>query len=834
MNKLVALNKRCALLFLIALVQSWYIHAGNSTFTGPGNFSNAALWGGTLPGANQNLRINGTCTFDNAASNLAYGTLSVGNGAIGTLNWPVGGTNTLNVTAVSSTTAGSAIDMTNGGTLQIRTSWTTTSQTFTPGTGTIVWNVTGAASTLPATIGAYNNLTVLCTGRVASLGMATTVNGNLLISAGTLDVTAANLALTVKGNFTNNATFTQRTGTVTLSGTAAQAIGGTTATAFNNLTLGNTTAPVSGNTNFSVGGTLTANAGAVLTPAAAVVVSGAGTLTGSGSVQVTSLVAAPDLATQYTITTKTLTNLTVDFSGAGSQQVDALSTYRNLKISGTGTKTAAGAVTASGLLTVSSTFSLANFAVTVGSLTGSGTVDNSVAGTPTLTVGSAASSTFSGVIQNTSGTVALTKTGAGTLTLSGANAYSGATTISTGTLQVANVSAIPSGAGKGDVTVNGTLDLNGNSIGVNGLLGSGTVDNSVAGTPTLTVGNNNVTSTFSGVIKNTSGTVALAKTGTGTLTLSGANLYTGATAVSAGTLLVNGSLAAGAGATTVSGSATLGGTGTVRAVTVASGGIVSPGSAPGVVGTLSATSADFSAGGILLLDVPSTASYDVLNLSGALTVGGTSVLKLASVPAAAGGPITVASYGSLSGANFDFIDNASTTMGVSAAYGGAALTLTFAAPVIAIEWDPSTRDSSGLFPGATATAAWTLNGIALGAVHRTDTASGGPPTDTQDPLTFVVVNKGTVNELFTVTCAAATVPAGWTIGASAGYNVFETGANNDNSYTYNSLNAGGFQITPAKIRTLATQNFCLRYKAPISTNTVATKSIAVTVTATAP
>jgi autotransporter-associated beta strand protein len=52
----------------------------------------------------------------------------------------------------------------------------------------------------------------------------------------------------------------------------------------------------------------------------------------------------------------------------------------------------------------------------------------------------------------------------------------------------------------------------------------------------LTVGNNNQTSAFAGVIKNTAGTVALTKTGTNTLTLTGANTYTGSTVIANGTL----------------------------------------------------------------------------------------------------------------------------------------------------------------------------------------------------------------------------------------------------------------------------------------------------------
>src|SRR5207249_8572497 len=82
------------------------------TFSIAGNFSTAANWGGTLPVAGDNLVINVTCTFDNAASNLVYGTLVIGSASAGTLNWPASGNNTLNVTNVSSAKAGSILDMT--------------------------------------------------------------------------------------------------------------------------------------------------------------------------------------------------------------------------------------------------------------------------------------------------------------------------------------------------------------------------------------------------------------------------------------------------------------------------------------------------------------------------------------------------------------------------------------------------------------------------------------------------------------------------------------------------------------------------------------------------
>ena len=118
---------------------------------------------------------------------------------------------------------------------------------------------------------------------------------------------------------------------------------------------------------------------------------------------------------------------------------------------------------------------------------------------------------------------------------------------------------IPNGAGNGNVIIyhayNGLLDLAGFTETINGLSGDGTVDNT-AGTGSLTVGANNVTSTFNGVIQNTAGTLALTKTGTGTLTLGGANTYTGATQVSAGTLALGGG-SIGNSAVTVASTATL-------------------------------------------------------------------------------------------------------------------------------------------------------------------------------------------------------------------------------------------------------------------------------------
>ncbi|MCE9547760.1 MAG: autotransporter-associated beta strand repeat-containing protein [Planctomycetia bacterium] len=138
-----------------------------------------------------------------------------------------------------------------------------------------------------------------------------------------------------------------------------------------------------------------------------------------------------------------------------------------------------------------------------------------------------------------SGTTGVTKLGAGILKFAASNTYAGPTLVSTGTLQLGASQIIPDGAGKGDVTVNGTFDLNTFSETINGLAGGsgGVVDTVAGGTPTLTVGNS--TAPFSGLIKNTLGLLTLIKTGSGTETLTGVNTFGGKTTIAAGAISVN-------------------------------------------------------------------------------------------------------------------------------------------------------------------------------------------------------------------------------------------------------------------------------------------------------
>ena len=153
---------------------------------------------------------------------------------------------------------------------------------------------------------------------------------------------------------------------------------------------------------------------------------------------------------------------------------------------------------------------------------------------------------ISGTISESSGTRPLTKSGVGIARLDALASHSGITTISNGMLRIGIANALPSGAGKGNVTMNpGTgltavLDLNGFNQTINGLSSSGTgaslIDNLGAGAVTLTVGDADGGGVFAGNLQNTGGALSLVKTGLGRITLSGVNTQTGTITVSAGAL----------------------------------------------------------------------------------------------------------------------------------------------------------------------------------------------------------------------------------------------------------------------------------------------------------
>ena len=183
-------------------------------------------------------------------------------------------------------------------------------------------------------------------------------------------------------------------------------------------------------------------------------------------------------------------------------------------------------------------------------ISGNGAIGGTSTGgiTATFNVGSSDSNKiYSGIISNATG---LTKTGTGTLILSGANTYTGLTTVTAGTLQASNATALGTTDRGVTVTSGATLEINNVAIGaealtldgigvsgIGGLVGTGTA--SYAGSVTLgsitpSIGGSG-TLTISGRIVDGTGST-LTKVGTGSLILSNSNFYTGTTTISKGTL----------------------------------------------------------------------------------------------------------------------------------------------------------------------------------------------------------------------------------------------------------------------------------------------------------
>src|SRR6266487_3772220 len=132
---------------------------------------------------------------------------------------------------------------------------------------------------------------------------------------------------------------------------------------------------------------------------------------------------------------------------------------------------------------------------------------------------------------------------------------------------------------------NGSLEISAHAasgVTIGSIEGDG---DAFLGANNLTVGSNNLSTIFSGVIQDggRGGGVGglLTKVGTGTLDLTGVNTYTGNTNINGGVLKVDGSITSN---TFVNHHSTFAGTGTINGnVTNNNGGTVSPGDAPGVL-----------------------------------------------------------------------------------------------------------------------------------------------------------------------------------------------------------------------------------------------------------
>jgi autotransporter-associated beta strand protein len=246
------------------------------------------------------------------------------------------------------------------------------------------------------------------------------------------------------------------------------------------------------------------------------------------------------------------------------------------------------------------------------------------------------------------------------------------------------VDSATGGTSRHIVNSGGLLDITGLSaagLTIGSLEGSGLV---AIGGKTLTIGANNLSTTFSGVIQNQghqpgSGALAgsLAKTGTGTLILSGTNTYTGTTTVDGGVLSVNGSIASSSSLTVNSGG-TIGGNGTLPTTIV--NGVIAPGNS---IGTLTINgNLTLNAGSVTQIEVQGATS-DKFIVTGSATLGGTlQLIALGNGPFVFGTPTTIiTAAGGTSGSFASVNTNAAFGVGVTS-------TVTYSANAVQITLRP--------------------------------------------------------------------------------------------------------------------------------------------------
>ena len=287
-------------------------------------------------------------------------------------------------------------------------------------------------------------------------------------------------------------------------------------------------------------------------------------------------------------------------------------------------------------------------------------LDGPVVGPYGLTLGSGATvnggATLNSSANNWTGTTTMT-----------ARSNTGANTINCGAINV-----IPNGFGYGNVNMVGfssgtvTFDLTGFNQTINGLSSSGTgtsvfIQNGAAGTATLTIGNNDQSGTFGGIVQDAAGQMSLTKIGGGVETFTGVSTYSGPTIINGGSLAFSGGGSIGSSASvTVNSGATLDITGdngsfsTANPVQLLGGTMAGNGS----VGALTLNT------GALTLDLnPATINVTANSLT---LAGSTNLVNVDSVVNVSGYPtaFTVVKYsGALSGSlNFGLgsVPNAST------------------------------------------------------------------------------------------------------------------------------------------------------------------------------
>jgi autotransporter-associated beta strand protein/T5SS/PEP-CTERM-associated repeat protein len=571
-------------------VSGGYVSNANGKLgVNPGSIGTATVSNGTWANSGElGVGLNGTGTLNvsggNVSSNsglVGYAAGSVGTATVSGGTWAnstdlfVGffGTGTLNVTGgyvsnangylgvyassvgtatVSSGTWANSGSLNVTGTLIVNGGSVTNTDgviAFNPGTiGTVTVSSGTWANSGSLAVGSYGTGTLTMSGGVVSVaGTLVRENGTInLNSGGTLQigVGGSDGVLGVDA-LTNNGTLIFNRSDDSFYSGIISGTGAVTKQGAGTLTLfGNNT--FTGDTRISSGTLAIGSTEALHSSTLDMNASDSGAITFASNSTLGGLKGSRDLANGGTTLTIGGNNASTTYSGVlsgsggltksgdGTLTLSASNGYTGgTTISGGQLKLAnANALVASDDMTITSgTLDLNGQSRTLGLLNGSsgGTITTGTTGLITLTSSAAANSTYAGSIINGAGTIAFTKSGLGTLTLSGSNDYTGVTNINGGVLSLGNESAFAGG---------GTISFDGGSLQYSA---SNTVDYSTRilnSGSAISIDTNGQNVTFASGL-GSSNTGGLTKLGLGTLTLSGSNDYAGTTTISAGVLAIS-------------------------------------------------------------------------------------------------------------------------------------------------------------------------------------------------------------------------------------------------------------------------------------------------------
>ena len=342
------------------------------------------------------------------------------------------------------------------------------------------------------------------------------------------------------------------------------------------------------------------------------VLSGGTALTGTNTyTQGTTIAAGAALVVGFGGTTGSITGNVVNNGGLGFFRSDDTTFSGVISGSGMVAKNGDGVLTLSGVNTYTGGTSIVGGTIRIASDSALGGASGglslsggtlattaSIASSRAVTLGGnggtldVATGTTLSLSGNISGTGALTKTGIGTLVLTGTNTYSGLTTISAGVLQLGDGGT--TGSITGDVVNNATLVFNRSDtyLFTGSITGSGAVVFEGGGTVQFS-------SPYSGAVTVENSTVTLERGVTSTSVF------------------------------TVDNGGTLGGSGTIGGIVANNGATVSPGYSPGTLVVNGAVA--FNSGSVYQVDVTPQGAHDLIISNGAVTISSGASVEIVAV-----------------------------------------------------------------------------------------------------------------------------------------------------------------------------------------------------------